>query len=145
MFATSQQIGGAASSSRANRAVALVLIALFVFDSSRILMAADQPFVCPHHVETQSAAPAGSADHSNHQGHGKTQAANPGAQPGDRDSGLRCCCRHSWDALLTTLLLDTPADAAKTPLPESAWRVPLTAAISFSENDLNPPFQPPRI
>jgi hypothetical protein len=128
-----------------NQAVALVLIAFFVFDSSRVLMAADQPFVCPHHVKTQDAAPASSADHSNHQGHGKTQAANPGAQPSDRNSGLRCCCRHSWDALLTSLILDAPADAAQTPLPEGAGRVSPSAELSIHENDLPTPFQPPRI
>jgi len=145
MLATSHQVGGTGRHSRATRTVALVLIAFFVFDSSRILMAADQPFVCPHHVESQAAAPAGSAGHSNHQGHGKTQTADPDAQPGDRNSGLRCCCRHSWDALLTSLVLDTPTDAAKTPMPESAWRVSLSTELSIAENDLPTPFQPPRI
>ncbi|MGH9785629.1 MAG: hypothetical protein ACRD88_15745 [Terriglobia bacterium] len=142
MYAASQQTDGTA---RSTQAIALVLIVFFVLDSSRFLMADDQPFVCPHHVETQSAAPADSADHSNHQGHGKTQAADPGAQPSDRDLGLRCCCRHSLDGLISTLLLDTPADMSKSPLPESAWRVFLTAERSILDNDLPTPFQPPRI
>ena len=146
MVRSSQQIGGAANSLRANRAIALVVIAFFGLHLSRFYLAADlKAFVCPHHVQSPDVAPAGSADHSNHQGHGKTQAADPDAQPGDRDFGLRCCCRLSLDGLITTLVLDTPADTVNGPLPESVWRIPLFAELSIPENDLPPPFQPPRV
>ena len=146
MLEASHQIGRTGRYSRANRAIALVVIAFFGLHLSRFYLAADlKTFDCPHHVQSQGVAPAGSADHSNHQGHGKTQAADPGAQPGDRDFGLRCCCRLSLDGLITTLVLDTPADTVNGPLPESVWRIPLFAELSIPENDLPTPFQPPRV
>jgi len=126
--------------------VALLVSVFFAFPLTRFYLIADlKDFACPHHVESQGVAPTQAVDHSSHAGHGTTPAADPGAPPAQRDSGLRCCCRHSLDGLITTLLLDTPADAAKTPLPERAGRVSLLAELSVLESDLPTPFEPPRI
>jgi len=146
MGVSAMSAGRAAARLRTNRAISLALVALFSFPSGGYLLFADrQPFVCPHHVEPRGGNPAVSAEHDNHQTHGKSHAAAPGSQPRDDRSGLRCCCRHAFDGLITTLILDTPAEAASVPLPEGRQRVTLFADRSISQNDLSPPFQPPRV
>ena len=127
-----------------NRAVALVVLAVFGFHFSRFYMVADLTnFVCPHHVANLG-SPAESSQHVGHE-MGDGQAAPPASQPTDPDSGLRCCCRHALDGLITTLILDTPAEVASVPLPDGGATAMLATTLSFSENDPNPPFQPPRV
>ena len=119
------------------RAVALVVVAVFGFHMSRFYLAADLTnFVCPHHV-------AGQADHSamQHGGHAMPQDNGPhrGAEPLQDGSGLRCCCRHTLDGLITTITLATPAELANVPLPDSFQGVALAADVSVLQNDLTPP------
>ena len=142
------------------RAVALIAVAAFGFHMSRFYLAADLTnIVCPHHVqpmgmETEGAHEAqgsvgsvGSMQHGNHtmpQSKQSHQGTQPGS-PGSNDSGMRCCCRHSLDGLVTTLVLFGPADMANVPLPDGIQVVSLASDLSVLQNDLNPPFIPPRV
>jgi hypothetical protein len=132
------------------RAAALVVVAVFGFHLSRFYLAADLTnFVCPHHVQpTAAASPAEQANHSAMQ-HGShamqpNEEPDPGTRPGGEGPGMRCCCRHSLDGLITALVLFGPAGLADVPAPASSQRVSLAADLPVPQNDLTPPFIPPR-
>jgi hypothetical protein len=71
--------------------------------------------------------------------------SHQGTHPRRDDSGMRCCCRHGLDGLITTLVLYSPGDLATAPLPDRFQGVSLESDASLLQNDLNPPFIPPRI
>ena len=136
------------------RAAALVVVAVFGFHMSRFYLAADLTnFVCPHHVKTtgMGAQPGhesqGTETGSPHAGHTMPQArqSHGGTHPVEDSSGMRCCCRHTLDGLITTLALFGPTDLANVPLPDSFLRASLTSDLAFAQTDLNPPFIPPRV
>lgn len=131
------------------RAVALVVVAVFGFHLSRFYMVFDvMPLICPHHVQTmdmeaqEAQGTMGAMQHGSHMVPQSSQS-HPG-MPGD-NSDLRCCCRHTLDGLITTLVLFGPADLANMPLPDGFLRASLALDLSVLQNDLNPPFIPPRV
>jgi len=125
------------------RATALVVVAVFAFQLGRDCFVADlMNFVCPHHVPSAATE---AASHGDHSASALDHSKHSEPQPAHRDSGLRCCCRHALDSLVTTLILDSPGEWAKAPLPEGTQSAPLSARIQFSENSPSPPFQPPRV
>ncbi len=130
------------------RAVALVVVAVFGFHMSRFYLVADLTnFVCPHHVQGQGDGSQGDHNAMQHGSHAMPQSngAHRGAEPVKDTSGLRCCCRHTLDGLITTITLATPAELANVPLPDGIQGVALAADISVLQNDLTPPFIPPRV
>lgn len=133
------------------RAVALAVVAVFGFHMSRFYLLADlTDFNCPHHVqpmgmETQGADGAmGALQHRNHTMPQST-LSHLGTYPRKDNSGMRCCCRHTLDGLITTLILYGPADPANAPVPDGVQGISLAASPSFTQNDRNPPFIPPRV
>lgn len=130
------------------RAAALVVVAVFGFHMSRFYLAADLTnFVCPHHVQSMAAAPQGEQGPMQHAGHMMPQSeqAHSGTHPGKDNSGMRCCCRHTLDGLITTLTLFAPADLANVPVPDGIQLASLASRLSVPQNDLSPPFVPPRV
>ena len=127
------------------RAVALLVVGVFSLHLSRFYLAADiTNFVCPHHVQAMDSS---DGDHMamQHKGHQMpmVEQSRPAPRRSD-DSGMRCCCRHTLDGLITTLVLSTPADLAGIPLPDGGEKAILAADLSVPESDLSPPFIPPR-
>jgi len=141
-------------SALSTRAVALAVVALFGFHMSRFYLAADLTnFACPHHVQPMgvevdqphsSHGVQGAMQHGGHRMPQGTQSQR-GTQPGSDNSGMRCCCRHTLDGLITTLVLYRPADLANAPVPDGIQLAWLVSRFSFLQNDLNPPFIPPRV
>ena len=133
------------AASQANRAVALVIIAVFGVHLSRFFVANDVAnFVCPHHVSPAADAPEPSSEHAGHD-MGQGYAGHSENQPSNRERGLRCCCRHLLDGTITTLILDAPTNLMNAPLPDGVQRVLLAPSLFSPEGDLSPPFKPPRV
>jgi hypothetical protein len=130
------------------RRVALLVVAVFAFHTSRFFLAADLTnFVCPHHVqrmEDSSQTDHGVMQQGSHR-MPQSEQSHRGTQPRNDHSGLRCCCRHALDGLITTIALATPAEPAEVPLPDGLQGLSLATDLSILQNDLNPPFIPPRV
>ena len=135
-------------SALSTRAVALAVVALFGFHMSRFYLAADLTnFACPHHVQPMAAAPQGEQAAMQHGGHAMHQSKQPQPEnhPAKDNSGMRCCCRHSLDGLISTLILSSPADLASAPVPDGVRVASLPSRFAVLQNDLSPPFIPPRV
>jgi hypothetical protein len=130
------------------RAAALLVVAVFGFHLSRFYLVADlTDFVCPHHVQSVALAPPDSQGAMHHGDYAMPQSreSHTGTPPGKDGSGMRCCCRHSLDGLITTLTLFGPADLADAPVPDGTQVAALAPGSSVLQNDLDPPFIPPRV
>ena len=136
------------------RAVAVAVVAVFGFHMSRFYMVFDvMPLICPHHVQTiamemdaleTEGVPMGAMQHGSHT-MPESKQSHRRPQPGSDNSGMRCCCRHTLDGVITTLVLYGPADMANVPVPDGFLRASLASDPSLLQNDLNPPFIPPRV
>jgi hypothetical protein len=135
------------------RAVALLMIGIFGFHIGRSYLIADLAnFTCPHHVPSAATNGSDAPDAPQHAGHNMpgglmpvSHGASPEGQPSGGNSGIRCCCRHTLDGLITTLILDVPADAANVPFSDAAAKASSATVLSVSQADLNPPLEPPRV
>ena len=128
------------------RPLTLLVVGVFVFHLSRFYLAADMTnLVCPHHVQAMSASDDAhmAMQHGSHQ-MPMSDHSQPAPRRGD-DPGMRCCCRHTLDGLITTLVLFTPADIIGVSVPDSEKWASFGSDLSIPENDLSPPFIPPRV
>lgn len=129
-----------------SRPAALLAVALFTFQLSRFYMAFDVMLYCPHHAGMNMDMGQGMAMEmasSTHADHQMAMSHEP-TKPAPGSPVCRCCCRFSWDGLMTIVTLDVPSDAVQAPPFEGARSVAVADKLSHPENDLSPPFEPPR-